>query len=81
MEPWVRLAVEQIIMDTGGMQVRFWHNDRPWLQQPGPYTDCFTRVQNARKVFSDWQKSQPKKNPDEPSTAGGANPANRKRPS
>lgn len=51
---WVSLIVEQILMDTSGMQPRFWYNDLPWLLQPAVYTDCYMIVQEARAIADRW---------------------------
>lgn len=74
----VRLAIEQITMDTSGMQVRYLRNNKPWLEQPALYTDVFLRVQEARSVFREWHDAQKKAN-DEPASTGGKHQRNRGR--
>lgn len=58
---WAKLALEQVLMDTGGMQVRFLRNDRPWLEQPAIYTDVVAVVQESRGVASEWLEDKRKK--------------------
>lgn len=59
-DTWAELALEQVLMDTGGMQVRYLHNDRPWLEQPAIYTDVVSVVQEARSVADEWLKDKKK---------------------
>lgn len=62
--PWARMVIEQIVMDTSGMQVRLWHNDKPWLHQPNVYCEALLMVQEARTIVDDWLKDQRKKGHD-----------------
>ena len=59
-EIWAKLALEQVVMDTGGMQVRYLRNDRPWLEQPAIYTDVVQTVSHARTIASDWLEDRKK---------------------
>lgn len=59
-ETWVRLAIEQVTMDTSGMQVRYLRNDLPWLEQPAVYTDVVQVVQNARGIAQKWIEERKK---------------------
>lgn len=67
MQTDVRLALEQITMDASGMQVRYLHNELPWLEQPAIYTDVFMRVQGARAIFREWDEARKS---DEPAATG-----------
>lgn len=60
-ETWARLALEQVLMDTGGMQMRYLYNDRPWLEQPALYTDVVGVVQDARSIATRWLEDRKKK--------------------
>jgi hypothetical protein len=60
-ETWARLAMEQVVSDTSGMQPRWLYNELPWLKQPAIYTDCVSVVQRAKKVADDWIAERNKK--------------------
>ena len=59
--PWARAIIEQISMDTSGMQPRFFYNDKAWLEQPAIYCSCYIAVSEAKKVVDDWLEERRKK--------------------
>ena len=58
---WARAVIEQVVMDTSGMQPRFLHNDLPWLMQPSIYVDGVMTVQNAKSIADEWIEETKKK--------------------
>lgn len=58
---WVSLVIEQVSFDLAGMQPRLLYNDRPWLEQPAIYTDCYQVVAHAKKVADDYLKESKEK--------------------
>lgn len=58
---WARAVIEQVVMDTSGMQPRFLHNDLPWLMQPSLYVDAVMTVQGAKSVVDEWVEDNKKK--------------------
>ena len=60
-EAWAKLALEQVLQDTSGMQPRYLKNDLSWLEQPAIYTDVVGVVSEARAVAAKWTEEKRKK--------------------
>lgn len=80
---WARAVIEQIAVDTSGMQPRFFYNDRAWLEQPAIYCNCYFIVTEAKRIVDEWvedRKRMKKGAPDVGRRDDRTNPRSRHRP-